>query len=165
MVGIVTIFVPLWMLGIINLGIFYQDTGLADRINSLAGLMLAFVALIPVIRDQLPPSPDITLVEVIVYVQTLTTIFCFAESIRVRSDSSFSFDWASDGFFIASVIILLLEVAVILFLVLKYFLRDRFRYNLKNRIKFFEFSEGTYKHWHNKGCDDHFRRKIDSREI
>lgn len=45
-----TIFIPLWLLGIINLGIFFQDTTLGDRIGSLAALMIAFVALIPVIR-------------------------------------------------------------------------------------------------------------------
>ena len=50
-VSIFTIFLPLWLLGIINLGIFFQETGLADRIGSIAGLMIAFVALIPVIRD------------------------------------------------------------------------------------------------------------------
>lgn len=49
-VTLFTIFFPLWLLGIINLGIFYQDTGLADRIGSISALMIAFVALIPVIR-------------------------------------------------------------------------------------------------------------------
>ena len=57
-----TIFLPLWLLGIMNLGIFFQDNGLADRIGSLAGLMIAFVALIPVIRSELPPNPNITFV-------------------------------------------------------------------------------------------------------
>lgn len=61
-VTLFTIFIPLWLLGIINLGIFFQDTGLGDRIGSLAALMIAFVALIPVIREALPPNPNITLV-------------------------------------------------------------------------------------------------------
>jgi hypothetical protein len=49
-VTLTTIFFPLWLLVIIMLGIYFQDTGLADRIGSLSGLMIAFVALIPVIR-------------------------------------------------------------------------------------------------------------------
>lgn len=76
-VTLFTIFIPLWLLGIINLGIFFQDTGLGDRIGSLAALMIAFVALIPVIREALPPNPNITLVEILVYFETLTTLFCF----------------------------------------------------------------------------------------
>lgn len=53
---------PLWLLGIINLGIFFQNSGLSDRIGSIAALMIAYVALIPVIRSALPPNPSITLV-------------------------------------------------------------------------------------------------------
>ena len=49
-VTIATIFLPLWLLGIINLGIFFQDNNLADRIASIAALMIAFVALFPTIR-------------------------------------------------------------------------------------------------------------------
>ena len=82
--SLVTIFLPLWLLGIMNLGIFFQDNGLADRIGSLAGLMIAFVALIPVIRSELPPNPNITFVEILVYIETLTTLLCLIESIRVR---------------------------------------------------------------------------------
>ena len=61
-VTIVTIFLPLWLLGIINLGIFFQDNNLADRIASIAALMIAFVALIPTIRHEIPPSPQVTFV-------------------------------------------------------------------------------------------------------
>ena len=48
--SIVTIFLPLWLLSILNLGVFFQGTDLADRIASLSGLLIAFVALIPTIR-------------------------------------------------------------------------------------------------------------------
>ena len=54
-----TIFIPLWLLSVINLGIFFQDNALADRIASIASLMIAFVALIPTIREQIPPNPKI----------------------------------------------------------------------------------------------------------
>ncbi len=49
-VSIATIFLPLWLLGVINLGIFFQSNDLGGRIASLAALMIAFVALIPTIR-------------------------------------------------------------------------------------------------------------------
>jgi hypothetical protein len=46
-----TIFLQLWFLGVINLGIFFQDVGLADRLASLSALMIAFIALFPVFRS------------------------------------------------------------------------------------------------------------------
>lgn len=62
MVGLFMIFFPLWLLGMINLSIFFSEPGLGDRIGSLASLLLAYVALIPIIRNLLPPNPNITLV-------------------------------------------------------------------------------------------------------
>lgn len=49
-VAMATIFLPLWLLGIINLGIFFQDYSMDDRVGSISALMIAFVALIPTIR-------------------------------------------------------------------------------------------------------------------
>ena len=85
-VTIATIFLPLWLLGIINLGIFFQDNGLADRIASIAALMIAFVALIPTIRSEIPPSPSITFVEILVYIETLTSLLCLIHSLIVRNN-------------------------------------------------------------------------------
>ena len=50
LVSLATIFLPLWLLAIINLGIFFQNTSMGDRIGSISGIMIAFVALIPTIR-------------------------------------------------------------------------------------------------------------------
>ena len=66
-VSIATIFLPLWLLAIINLGIFFQDNALSNRIASISALMIAFVALIPTIRDQIPPNPKIVFIEILVY--------------------------------------------------------------------------------------------------
>lgn len=34
-------FAPLWLIGLITLGVFYQGPGLADRIGSIATLLIA----------------------------------------------------------------------------------------------------------------------------
>jgi hypothetical protein len=47
--SLVTIFVPLWLLGIINLGIFFQNEQLSDRIGSIIALTIAYIAYIPTI--------------------------------------------------------------------------------------------------------------------
>jgi hypothetical protein len=48
-----TIFLPLLLLGIINLCIFFQDYKLSGRIASVASLMIAFVAIVPVVRAKI----------------------------------------------------------------------------------------------------------------
>lgn len=84
-VALATIFLPLWLLAIINLGIFFQDNNLADRIASIASLMIAFVALIPTIRDQIPPNPKIVFIEILVYFETLTSLLALIHSLDVRA--------------------------------------------------------------------------------
>jgi hypothetical protein len=66
-VNLISIFVPLWILGVINLFIFFQDRTLANRIASIATLTLAFIAFIPTINDKIPQTPNIKIVEILVY--------------------------------------------------------------------------------------------------
>jgi len=61
-------------LAIINLGVFYQTPDLKDRIVSVSLLLVSFVALIPTIREQIPPTPVYTILEVIVFAESLTTV-------------------------------------------------------------------------------------------
>jgi len=49
------------LLGIINLGIFFQDGTLSDRIASIIALTIAFIAYIPTIEQTIPPSANIVL--------------------------------------------------------------------------------------------------------
>ena len=62
LVSLLTIFLPLWFLGVISLGIYFQDNTLAERVASIATVMIAYVALLPVVRGQLPPHPRVTFV-------------------------------------------------------------------------------------------------------
>ena len=57
-----TILIPVGLLTIINLGIFFQSNSLAGRIENIAGLMFAYTAIIPVIRSQIPTNPGITFI-------------------------------------------------------------------------------------------------------
>ena len=70
MIDIIRIFVPITILSAISLTMFWQEnandysgfTELAKRIASGCSLMIAYVALIPMIRENLPPTPSITLI-------------------------------------------------------------------------------------------------------
>jgi hypothetical protein len=89
LVSLATIFLPLWLLAIINLGIFFQDNNLGDRIGSIAGIIVAFVALIPTIRDEIPPSPKMVFIEIIIYMETITSILVLIDSISVRNNTTY----------------------------------------------------------------------------
>jgi len=100
-------------LAIINLGIFFQDNNLADRIASISALMIAFVALIPTIRDQIPPNPRIVFIEILVYCETLTSLFALIHSLDVRKTDGFDLLWYESGLFMVSFIITLLTIAIV----------------------------------------------------
>lgn len=72
--SVASIFIPLWLLGIINLAIYYQEVKLADRVGSLATLIVAHVALIPIIRENVPPNSTIAFVEILIYLNSLSII-------------------------------------------------------------------------------------------
>lgn len=55
--------------------------------------MIAFVALIPTIRAQIPPNPNIVFVEYLVYSETLTSLFALIHSIDVRNIEDYSIIW------------------------------------------------------------------------
>jgi hypothetical protein len=79
-----TIFLPLWLLAVLNLGIFFQGTALSERIVAVASLALAFIAFIPTIRDQIPPSPNFVLVEILVYLVVGTSLLALGQSIEIH---------------------------------------------------------------------------------
>jgi hypothetical protein len=60
--SIVTIFAPLWLLAILNLAIYFQGAELGTRTASIGTLIIAYVALVPVIRGQIPPYSGVLLV-------------------------------------------------------------------------------------------------------
>jgi hypothetical protein len=61
-VPLLTIFIPLILLGVINLGIFFQKETLGKRFVNITALMVSYVALIPTIREQVPPWPTLTFI-------------------------------------------------------------------------------------------------------
>ena len=70
------IFIPLWLLTLINLAIFFQSYEIKNRISNTATLMVAYIAFLPTIRSKIPPSPNITFIEIITYTLFSTSILC-----------------------------------------------------------------------------------------
>jgi hypothetical protein len=87
--SLATIFLPLWLLAVLNLGIFFQPEGLSDRIAAIASLALAFIAFIPTIRGQIPPSPNIVFVEILVYLVAGTSLLALGQSLQINQQKKF----------------------------------------------------------------------------
>jgi hypothetical protein len=50
-VSLLVIYLPLMILGVINMSIFFQDNALSDRLANIATLLIAIVGMIELIRD------------------------------------------------------------------------------------------------------------------
>lgn len=92
-IDMIGIFVPILVLSVISLFIFQQENGLdaagntelSKRIASGLSLMIAYVALIPVVRENLPPTPAVTLVEILIYLSTLPNLLAIVSVFVVGS--------------------------------------------------------------------------------
>jgi len=54
---------------------------LGERITAISAIMLAFGSLIPTIRDQIPKSPGIVFIEILVYGESITTLLALFHSL------------------------------------------------------------------------------------
>ena len=92
-----------------------QDESLGDRIANIATLMVVFVENIHLLREFVPFYTKITLLEYIIYLETLTTIFCLISSIIVcegGKDAVKNYDPFQDGYFVISLAITCLQVVI-----------------------------------------------------
>lgn len=87
---------------------------MGDRVGSISGIMIAFVALIPTIRENIPPSPRIVFIEILVYLNTLTSVFVLVDSLIVRDLGDYQFQWRESGLFLVSAIITVLSFLIII---------------------------------------------------
>jgi hypothetical protein len=74
--ALITIFLPVLLLAMLSLAIFFQEPELSGRIGSIATMFLGYIALIPSIKEQLPPSAKLTIIEAVVYIEALSCMLC-----------------------------------------------------------------------------------------
>jgi hypothetical protein len=117
-VNLFEIFVPLWILGFINIIVYFQANNLAEKLAIIATITLAFIAFIPTINETVPSTPEIKLIDILIYLEVLTTILTIIDSlITARIETvDFVFDYSVNGWFIATVIINLIVVAIVIVL-------------------------------------------------
>ena len=73
--SLATIFTPIFLLSLLSLAIFFQENALSDRISAIATMILGYIALIPSVKEQLPASSRLTVIEIVIYISTLSCLF------------------------------------------------------------------------------------------
>ncbi len=132
----IRIFVPIIILSAISMTIFAQEnakdsngfTELAKRIASGCSLMIAYVALIPMIRGNLPPTPSVTLVEILIYLSVIPNFLAIISVFFCTSltylDFFNTYQPFIDGFFLVSFIICCLSFIILVIVMLIYAGKD-----------------------------------------
>ncbi len=120
-------------MGIINLGIYFQNGSLGDRIGSIIALMLAFIAYIPTIEEAIPPSSNIVFMEGLVYAQSFASLCTFIHSMRIKSQGeAFKLDWITTTEYWITFLITAGSFAIVVLLMLvHYFYWEKKLYNEK----------------------------------
>jgi hypothetical protein len=56
LVPMVALFFPIIILGMMNLAVFFQNQRVGKRLLNISAIMVSYVAFLPIIRKNLPPS-------------------------------------------------------------------------------------------------------------
>lgn len=137
--SILTIFIPIWILGLIGLGVFFQEQGFGARLATVAVLILAFVAFLPTINNSIPQSPNIKLVDLLILLQITSTILLLVESFQIKDVEGFVFEWQKSNYFLISLAFNATTVAVVtfLFIIHKLFWERKYQqYVVREKNKF-----------------------------
>jgi hypothetical protein len=90
--------------------------------------MIAYVALIPMIRSNLPPTPSVTLVEILIYLSVIPNFLAIISVFLCTSPDVLTF-FATyqpfvDGLFLASFVICILSFIALVVVMLVYARKD-----------------------------------------
>lgn len=83
MATIINVFVPFYLLSLLSLGLFFQSNDFTGRSISIFMLLTSYIAMIPGIRSSIPPTPNLIMIEIIVYLQTLCIVIIFVQSLII----------------------------------------------------------------------------------
>lgn len=138
---IILIFVPLWILSFTNIVIFWASpSDVSGRLQTISGLMIAYAALLPTIREKIPPSPNITLLEFMIYSLSFTIFLSTLETLIAAIDNSnppgYVFVWDHNWRFLLSISITIATMVIFLTLTIIYKCIWEPRYNFVKDSKY-----------------------------
>lgn len=131
---LLTIFLPIWFLGLISLCVYFLSNDLGSRLKIVTTVMLSFIAYKPLVRKLLPPNPKITFIEIIIYTLLFISFLLLLSSF-INDQLESEFVWNKDGFFIISLIIQIATTLSIIILIVGYYLYWKPSYNIQPGVK------------------------------
>ena len=123
------------VLATISLLIYRQENGVsngcslfAKRIISGCSWLIAYVALIPMIRSNLPPTPSLTLIEIVIYLSTLPKFLAII-SVYVREAIDYqrffnSYNLFAEGLFLTSFLVCLISLISLIIASILYVMKN-----------------------------------------
>jgi heme/copper-type cytochrome/quinol oxidase subunit 4 len=87
---------------------------MSNRDASLATFLLAYIAFLPTIRDNLPETPKIVWTEILVYIQIIVSLICFFYSLTVNQTTDYVFTWDSNPAFLVCLALTILNMLAVL---------------------------------------------------
>lgn len=150
-----------------NFGVFFELNDMSNRDGSLATFLLAYIAFLPTIRDNLPETPKIVFTEILVYIQIIVSLLCFFYSLNVNGVEDYTFAWDSDAAFLVCLSLTLLNMftVVSMFLIHKIFWERYYNKLPKGSAKYMNsktLNTDDNEEWWNKECNDEFEYSINS---
>ena len=131
------------------MAIFFQDFGLADRIASIATVMVAYTSYLPVVRQAIPPTPNITFIEVLIYTSIVINIFCLVEGGSLQGSEK---EFQLTSFFLVALMFQVLFLFIVVGLILVHYIKWMPSYNIKSGI---DILLNPFR-WQNTACNRHF---------
>ena len=132
-VDLMTIFIPIWLLSFMSVYIFFETAEIMNRIMNVSALMIAYAAIQPIVRENLPDATTITLVDILIYLELGVNVLFLVRSIGIRSyddEPTATGDGTNNGYnrwvdpyFIVSIILSVLNFFIIMVLVIKYLIQ------------------------------------------
>ena len=154
--SISTIFIPIFLLALVSLAIFFQEKEMSGRIGAIATLILGYIALIPSIKEQLPPSSKLTIIETVVYIETMCCLLCLWETFMLH-EYDYDFVWYKSWAFLLS---LFIHSSTFLFVIGVYTIHKLIwepSYNLEVKVPEYR-PQDNQEDWDNPFCDEAFTK-------
>ena len=165
--ALISVLVPMYILSFISLVIFWEDArNLGVRVQTMAALLIAYSALVPTIRAKIPPSPQITFLEYLVYALMfsifLAILDTFLVNLEFKANGTNDFVWYRNWRFMLSFVNILATAAIALLVSVIYKCVWEPRYNFTT-FKRYGVDADDYKvdtiSWHNTSASDYLRGK------
>lgn len=106
----------MWVLAFINLMVYFQDNVLTQKLGVITTVAVAYIAFIPFIKSAIPTTSGIKLMDIIIFVEVAMTFFTIFDAIFTfkNEPATFVFDWKANGWYLTTLIIDIISVAVVL---------------------------------------------------